>query len=204
MEFQLYNTTGIQETDLLPDIHAKLTESGDIKLKTVISQLKHIGYMLFGASFSYYSNELSAYIFCAVDPVPPTVSIPRNDLVDNKLVLRAKIEQTLIIESSPKISKQHISKYNRTRAKERRIGQVIEQVGVWRKYYNGYADYQGKTIKLSLDEAAAKVGVPKKSLDDYYLQLRIGKLYGFDFNKHKDDTFGVLRAYIKIMKERDS
>jgi len=37
-------------------------------------------------------------------------------------------------------------------------------------------------------------------LDDYLLQLRFGKKFGFDFQKHKDDKVGVLRSYVKIEK----
>ncbi|MFM7852716.1 MAG: hypothetical protein ACKO96_12580 [Flammeovirgaceae bacterium] len=39
----------------------------------------------------------------------------------------------------------------------------------------------GELIRFSLEDAAQKVGVSKKSLDDYLLQLRFGKKYGFDF-----------------------
>eukprot|EP00826_Nyctotherus_ovalis_P065253 TRINITY_DN9586_c0_g2_i2.p4 TRINITY_DN9586_c0_g2~~TRINITY_DN9586_c0_g2_i2.p4 ORF type:complete len:108 (-),score=40.22 TRINITY_DN9586_c0_g2_i2:152-475(-) len=92
----------------------------------------------------------------------------------------------------------------RERIKTRRIGQVIDQVAAWKKYYNGHTDYHGKQIKLSLNEAAEKVGVPKKSLDDYYLQLRMGKSYGFNFEAHKNDNFGVLRTFIKNMGEKKS
>jgi hypothetical protein len=35
--------------------------------------------------------------------------------------------------------------------------------------------------KVSLQEAAKAVGVSKKSLDDYYYQLRLGEFYKFDF-----------------------
>jgi hypothetical protein len=44
------------------------------------------------------------------------------------------------------------------------------------------------------------VGVSKKSLDDYLLQLRFGKKFGFDFQKHKDDKVGCLRSYVKTEK----
>ena len=44
-----------------------------------------------------------------------------------------------------------------------------------------------------MEDAAAKVGVSKKSLDDYLLQLRFGKKYGFDFQKNKNEKVGVLR-----------
>lgn len=35
--------------------------------------------------------------------------------------------------------------------------------------------------KISLQEAAKIVGLPKKSLDDYYYQLRLGEKYDFNF-----------------------
>ena len=55
-------------------------------------------------------------------------------------------------------------------------------------------------IKFSLEDAAKKVGISKKSLDDYLLQLRYGKKYGFDFNEHKEAKIGILRAFVKKKK----
>jgi hypothetical protein len=46
------------------------------------------------------------------------------------------------------------------------------------------------------------VGVSKKSLDDYLLQLRFGKKFGFDFQKHKDDKVGTLRSMVKKEKNK--
>ncbi len=46
---------------------------------------------------------------------------------------------------------------------------------------------------MSLEEAAEKVGVSKKSLDDYLSQLRQGRALGFDFNKNQDNKVGDLR-----------
>ena len=61
-------------------------------------------------------------------------------------------------------------------------------------------------MRYSLEDAASKVGVSKKSLDDYLLQMRFGKKYGFDFQKHKHDKVGVLRTFVKNQKkaEKDS
>lgn len=39
-----------------------------------------------------------------------------------------------------------------------------------------------KVNRLSLEDAALKVGISKKSLDDYLLQIRFGRRYGFNFN----------------------
>ena len=72
---------------------------------------------------------------------------------------------------------------------------------MWRKLYNGVYRY-GNLVRYSLEDAAAKVGVSKKSLDDYLLQLRFGKKYGFDFQKNKNEKVGVLRSYVKQQKSK--
>jgi len=53
---------------------------------------------------------------------------------------------------------------------------------------------------MPLDQAAQKVGISKKTLDDYLLQIRCGKKYGFDFNKHLEKRIGILRTYVKNAK----
>jgi len=53
------------------------------------------------------------------------------------------------------------------RNKERSIGFIIEKVTQWRKLYNGYYDEKQELKRMSLEDAACKVGVSKKSLDDY-------------------------------------
>jgi len=72
------------------------------------------------------------------------------------------------------------------RTKERSISDIIEKVSLWRKLYNGVVR-DGNLVRYSLEDAASKVGVSKKSLDDYLLQLRFGKKYGFDFQRHRND-----------------
>ena len=51
---------------------------------------------------------------------------------------------------------------------------------MWRRLYNGVLR-DGNLVRYSLEDAAIKVNVSKKSLDDYLLQLRFGKRYNFDF-----------------------
>lgn len=89
------------------------------------------------------------------------------------------------------------------RTKERKICDIVESVTLWRKLYNGIPDNKGHLLRYSLDDAAKKVGVSKKSLDDYLLQIRLGKRYGFDFEKHKHDRVGVLRKFVKKCKAQD-
>ena len=83
------------------------------------------------------------------------------------------------------------------RTKERKIGDVVDKVIQWRYVYN-HQDENGKTY--SLDEAATKVGMSKKSLDDYLLQIRNARKFGFNFNEHKDEKIGILRAFNKKNK----
>lgn len=74
----------------------------------------------------------------------------------------------------------------------------------WRQLYSvGVADADGGNQKLSLEDAAKKVGISKKSLDDYFLQLKNGKKNGFNFNEHKNDKIGILRAWNKKHKKEE-
>ena len=86
------------------------------------------------------------------------------------------------------------------RPKERTIAHILETVHKWRKYYHGYTDHRGNYKKLKLQQAAAKVKMPKKSLDDYLLQIRMAAKLGFDFSENGHKKVGVLRTFVK--KER--
>ncbi len=60
------------------------------------------------------------------------------------------------------------------RTKERTIAEIIDKVSTWRKFYKGIMVKNEKTqetqlFKLNLEEAAQKVNISKKSLDDYLL-----------------------------------
>ena len=72
-------------------------------------------------------------------------------------------------------------------------------MSLWRKLYNGVLR-DGNLVRYSLEDAASKVNVSKKSLDAYLLQLRFGKKYGFNFQEHKNDKVGVLRTFVKQKK----
>ena len=51
--------------------------------------------------------------------------------------------------------------------------------------------------KMNLQEAAKEVGVSKKSLDDYYCQLRLAELHNFNFYDNMNEKMGKLRVYVK-------
>jgi len=79
--------------------------------------------------------------------------------------LQDKENKTLIIENLGVRIK---------RTKERTITDIIEKVSTWRKLYNGVLvptkdETAAELQRWSLEDAATKVGVSKKSLDDYLL-----------------------------------
>lgn len=47
------------------------------------------------------------------------------------------------------------------------------------------------------------MGLSKKSLDDYLLQIRFAKRFGFDFEAHRNDNIGILRQFVKRMKDAE-
>lgn len=53
--------------------------------------------------------------------------------------------------------------------RQRSIREVVYLVGTWRKLFNGVRDKQGRLIRYRYDDGAAKLGLSKKSCDDYLL-----------------------------------
>lgn len=81
------------------------------------------------------------------------------------------------------------------RVKERSIQEVIEKVGLWRRLYEA-VDLNGKKIH-TLESAAREVGIAKKTLDDYFMHLRLAEKYNFDFKLNRQAKIGVLRNFVR-------
>ena len=54
-----------------------------------------------------------------------------------------------------------------------------------------------KNSKITLEEGAKMVGIPKKTLDDYYAHLKLGTEHGFDFKQNLEQKIGVLRQFVR-------
>ncbi|CAG9315074.1 unnamed protein product [Blepharisma stoltei] len=183
----------------------------EVLLAPLINYLKTLGYPLDNAMIWYYSPTARLNVYCGNDPLPFSISIPMFEIKDNKLSLicrgaiRNKFGTVVTLGSTPSAKSKpdeeasNDQKSSR-RTKERKIGYIIEKVSKWRKLYNGTPNTKGELQKMTLEEAATKVGISKKSLDDYLLQLRFGRKFGFNFQEHKDDKVGILRAYVKKCK----
>jgi ferredoxin-fold anticodon binding domain-containing protein len=88
--------------------------------------------------------------------------------------------------------------------REKKVSEVIERVALWRKFYSGFFDESGNFVQKKLDSAAQHVGVAKKTLDDYLLQIRNGKKYGFNFNERSNAKIGELRAFVRDEKKKET
>ena len=131
-------------------------------------------------------------------PSDGTLYLKFRKIISKELNLRYDIfEQENEIETDEKKKKDAVLKYNTNskRANEKRIDYIIRKVFEW-KELRKLTDN-----KMSLIEAAQIVGLSKKTLDEYYNQIRDGKKYGFDFNRFKSYKVNLLRGFVKKMKE---
>jgi hypothetical protein len=146
---------------------------------------------------SYYFAEGEMFVNCGVSPVGEDVLIDLKE-IDLKQYLHIKVKSMAVMHIDRLMYTQNVLANGENeeeesedgekrgkkcrRTKERRIGHIIEKVIEWRKYYSGTSDLTSQHEKYSLDEAAKKVGISKKSLDDYLFQIRFGNREGFNFN----------------------
>jgi hypothetical protein len=77
----------------------------------------------------------------------------------------------------------------RTKEHEKTVREALEKTKYWR--------YLHEKMNLSLKNSAVYVGLSKKTLDDYFLVIRVGELHGYDFKSNIDKKIGHLRGYIK-------
>ena len=71
-------------------------------------------------------------------------------------------------------------------------------VKLWREMYDK-ADKYGKRL-YTLEEAAKKIGISKKTLDDYFNHIQIAHQFKFNFEKFHESKIGILRKFVKIIK----
>jgi len=207
------------EKELLQSVRILRTSQGDVDLADVLQTLKSMGFPITKNVISYYSQVNDMYVYIGNDPVPRGSVIPALDVVEAPEGKQITIRIRQILSDFPLAQDQMIETDNvkmegsvvfnpdgtketkQKRTKERKIGEILDKVLQWRKLYTGVCDpATGQTVKMSLEEAAQRVGISKKSLDDYLLQIRFGKKYGFNFNDHFNEKVGILRTFVKKHK----
>ena len=199
-------------------VNARILDESHISFNDIIDTLsKQIPLNNFAISYCEYDNNTETFVNCGKYPLENDILIGYNPSPIVPTYIRIKLRQIIKKENVLRMdvneedfenideSKQHNFFNSKSkRAKERKIGYIIKKVYMWKTLYNGFIeeDEEGnkKRIKFTLEQAADKVGISKKSLDDYLIQLRIGKMFGFNFTEHKNDKVGVLRAFVKKHK----
>lgn len=79
---------------------------------------------------------------------------------------------------------------------------MIQKVREWRNLHEvGKQDQNGQIVKVNLEVAAAIVGISRKTLDDYHLQLRRAEKIGFNFTQNLNEKVGILRKFNKKHQE---
>lgn len=208
----IFGSFGQYEKELIRDIKGSAlhtTPDGLLMLAPILKYIKSLQFNINGAMISYFSPLRQIYTYVGNDPLPGDATMPLQDVLSNKITLRCRwrSRQDVSLDSSTMSLYDDDSKDSARgskRTKERKIGFIIEKVARWRNLYNGVQNSRGETIRLTLEEAATQVGISKKSLDDYLLQLRFGRKYGFNFQEHRNDKVGLLRTYVKKYKKIQS
>ena len=205
-------------------IYIKPIDETHILLNDILEGLsKSISLNNFSISYCEFDNETNIYVYIGKYPLDKNylIGYDSQSLVNNNISTNIRIKlrqivskefplkQELVEDDIENIEDKKINNYinhKSKRAKERKIGYIIKKVFMLKTLYNGIysTDEKGNKIKIkyTLEQAAAKAGISKKSLDDYLIQLRIGKLFGFNFTEHKNDKVGVLRAFVKKHKQQ--
>ena len=107
------------------------------------------------------------------------------------------------IVPTPKLKKIEKEKNNEKiieiNKRKRKIGEIVKNVYAQRMLFNGFYNDEGIKEKYDLQAASDKIGIPKKTLDDYLKQIRMAREFGFNFNKNKNEPISVLRKFNKDM-----
>jgi hypothetical protein len=167
-----------------------------------------------GAMLSVYDARSMVYIHVGSDPLPSEASIPQEFAEKKHLMIKVRLTEERLNQLKEEVKKNQIheeeeefgesEEFTRRpirRLKEQFIGEVIQKVSEWKKI--SMKQKQDGTIN-GPEEAARIICILKKSLDDYLLQVRNGKRFGFDFHSNMNSKMGVLRKYNKKVKQERS
>ena len=142
-------------------------------------------------------------------PIPPPQTHPASELghvlpTPAKSVSQPKITpppQSLIISTENSVEISTIAKkrkrryHNNGRKNERTIREAVEKTEGWRALC--------LEQNMPSNAAAVKVGLPKKTLDEYYSLIMHGLSGGFDFVLNVDKKMGILRDFVKNTRKKE-
>lgn len=199
-----------QETEIVPSLRVPITKDGKIKLFDIVNELRLLGYPITGSMINIFMKSPNEYVLIGADPIDSNIILDRDEVDMNylkiKIINYLENENIKHEEYAGKKEKNDgkNDKKKERRTKERKIGFIIEKVNAWRKLYHGFKNEKSEQTRYSLDQAAKIIDISKKSLDDYLLQLRLGRKYGFDFNKNQNEKVGMLRVFVKSHRHSEA
>ncbi|EAR90636.2 hypothetical protein TTHERM_00123860 (macronuclear) [Tetrahymena thermophila SB210] len=100
--------------------------------------------------------------------------------------------------SSNKSHRKDEDKASQKKSQERTIKEALEMVCKWRDLQDFY---KTNSITKDYQSVADEIGISKKTLDYYYLELRTAEYFCFDFDSNLDKKMGILRDYIQESKK---
>jgi hypothetical protein len=161
-----------------------------IRVQDIAMKLSAKGVKLNDCQLLYYSNPDQLFVYLGL------YTESHSDLVvpNQGHEITLKCRRNIYHEPLPRPSSES---HNSGRGNERMINDVIRLVYQWKKL-------QEPMCGLSVEEAAQRVGVSKKTLDDYCRQLRDGKKNNFDFNLYRNHLMGLLRGFNSGVAEKEA
>lgn len=207
--------------EMIPDHEVGINSDNEIDLPRLVESLKINSFLREDCSISYLSlapehHDEEFYIYCGdTSKLQESTNIPasainKDNQVNTQLTqLKLKIRKNKrplvenLLEEQKKNAERETADEKGAKQKEKKIGEVVEKVALWRRFYTGFYDEKGTFIQKPLESAATEVGIAKKTLDDYLLQIRQGKKFGFNFNEHVNGKIGELRAFVRDAKKQE-
>ena len=196
-----------------------------IRISDLKMQLKKKGYPITTSKLFIHINNINDYVFINDDKEifyssmlskNNTIKLKLNNYLDNRLIKDTFLllkkhfsdihpqnsEKKIEKESPPNTIKNIINfeeKNTEVNKRTRKIGEIVKNVYAQRMLFNGFYNDEGVKEKYDLQAASDKIGIPKKTLDDYLKQIRTAREFGFNFNKNKNEPISVLRKFNKDM-----
>ena len=187
-----------KEPEFFSNIRTCQSSEG-VQLSSVINSLKEKKYEFKDCIIQYITKD-GFNVNCWSDPIPECIYISQTDLQQSPNNINDRIHlsiKKIIYEDEKSDTSNDGEEPNKPqRAKERCIEEVQEKVKQWIQQRDKMRD-ENPNMKRVAENAAKLVGIPKKSLDDYLHQLKMGAVNHFDFNTNKHEKIGVLRQYNK-------
>ena len=160
-----------------------------IKVETICDKLTQYKIRLSGKMITYYSSSNGTYLYLGIyNESNKNIKIP---VIDNIIKIRYK-------KSKFKYYVDNIKKYGR--GNERTISEAVILVGKWQKQQRTSDGRKAFSLTIS----ANYMDISKKTLDEYYRQIKMGLKNNFNFIYYKNSPIGVLRQFNSKIAKFDS